>query len=92
LGAWTFQKLGSVRTADAEMNQNTAASRESERRLLSEQPDLEISISNTFEILSLQTAKTQSPRSQVDVAQSDVRNLQVVFYKASLTIGRVQEV
>src|SRR5690242_9968339 len=87
--AWTFQKLQSVRAADAEINQKIAASRESERRLLSEQPNLEITFSNISEYYSV-SSEDATLAISVDVQNSGVRNLQIVFHKASLTVGRVQ--
>lgn len=87
--AWTFHKLQSVRASDAEINRNIAESRESERRLLSEQPNLDIAFSDVSEF---RPANNLSAFLKISVAvkNSGLRNLQVVFHKASLSVARLE--
>ena len=87
--AWTFHKLQSVRAAQAAIDQNVAASRESERRLLREQPNLDIIFSEISEFYP-PSGGSGSLLITVEVRNSGVRNLQVIFEKAGLSVGRIQ--
>jgi hypothetical protein len=91
--AWTFHKLQSVRAAEANLASTLKATektsldaKESERRLLAQQPNLDISI--------VDLAQHQSPGSEqrhlalgVNLRNLGSRNLSVEFDKATLSVG-----
>jgi hypothetical protein len=87
--AWTFHKLQSVRAADADINNKLTEARESERRLLSQQPNLDITFSEIME-QDLPNAEGGSLIVSVEIRNSGLRNLEVLFDQATLGVGRFQ--
>lgn len=87
--AWTFHKLQSVRAANAEINNNVATARESDRRLLGEQPNLDITFLEIVE-QSFPSAGNRSLIVSVELRNSGVRNLEIAFGDATLSVARLQ--
>lgn len=87
--AWTFHKLQSVRAAAAEINNKLTTTREIERRLLSGQPNLDITFSEITEQYS-PGAVGGSLIVSVEIRNSGLRNLELYFDKATLAVGRFQ--
>jgi hypothetical protein len=93
--AWTFHKLQSVRAAEAKIQNDLRAADksaveilEAERRLLSQQPNLEIAFTEVLEHRSPDGRPYLAVT--VELQNSGARNLKVEFDESTLTVARYE--
>jgi hypothetical protein len=93
--AWTFHKLQSVRAAETKIqndlraaDKSTVEIREAERRLLSQQPNLEIAFTEVLEHRAPDGRRYLAVT--VELQNSGARNLKVEFDQATLTVARYE--
>jgi hypothetical protein len=87
--AWTFHKLQRTRASEAELNKSLTETRESERRLVAQEPNLEVEVVEVVEHYVSGTEKGYLAVT-VQLSNSGLRNLAVTFEESALRVGRVQ--
>jgi hypothetical protein len=87
--AWTFHKLQRVRASEAEVNKSLAETRETERRLAAQEPNLEVEF---IEVIEHHVSEAEKGYLAVTIqlSNSGLRNLEVIFEKSALLVGRLQ--
>ena len=86
--AWTFHKLQRARASEAEVNRALAETRESERRLLAQEPNLEIDITDVAEY-HVPGLEQGCLGIGVQFANTGLRNLEVILDGSALSVGRL---
>lgn len=87
--AWTFHKLQRTRASEAELNKSLTETRESERRLAAQEPNLEVEFIDFAEHYVSGTERGYLAVT-IQLSNSGLRNLMVTFDESALRVGRLQ--
>lgn len=87
--AWTFHKLQRVRASEADVNKSLTETRVSERQLVAQEPNLEIEFVEVVEHYVSEAEKGYLAVT-IQLSNSGIRNLAVIFDKSTLQVGRLQ--